>query len=53
MGVSLPSRRVVGVLDEFVALHGRPAAVRIDNGPKVDIGLSNVTHACTGGSSRT
>ena len=37
MGVSLPGRRVVGVLDEFGALHGRLAAVRIDDGPKVDM----------------
>jgi hypothetical protein len=32
MGLSLPSRRVVRVLNELVALHGRPSAVRIDNG---------------------
>jgi hypothetical protein len=31
MGVSLPSRRVVRVLNELVAVHGRPSAVRIDN----------------------
>ena len=31
-GVSLPSRRVVRVLNELVALHGRPSAVRVDNG---------------------
>ena len=37
MGASLPGRRVVGALDEFVALHGRLAAVRIDDGPKVDV----------------
>lgn len=34
MGVSLPSRRVVRVLNELVALHGRPVAVRVDNGPE-------------------
>ena len=34
MGVSLPSRRVVRVLNELVALHGRPTAVRVDNGPE-------------------
>jgi putative transposase len=34
LGVSLPSRRVVRVLDELVALHGRPVAVRVDNGPE-------------------
>jgi putative transposase len=32
MGVSLPSRRVVRVLNELVAIHGRPTAVRVDNG---------------------
>jgi len=34
MGVSLPSRRVVRVLTELVALHGRSTAVRVDNGPE-------------------
>jgi putative transposase len=34
IGPSLPSRRVTRVLDELVALHGRPAAVRVDNGPE-------------------
>ncbi|MEZ5289828.1 MAG: IS3 family transposase [Vicinamibacterales bacterium] len=34
MGVSLPSRRIVRVLNELVALHGPPAAVRVDNGPE-------------------
>ena len=34
MGVSLPSRRVVRVLNELVVLHGRPTAVRVDNGPE-------------------
>jgi len=34
MAVSLPSRRVVRVLNELVALHGRPTAVRTDNGPE-------------------
>jgi DNA-binding LytR/AlgR family response regulator len=34
MGVSLPSRRVVRILTELVALHGRPSAVRVDNGPE-------------------
>jgi putative transposase len=34
MGVSLPSRRVVRVLNELVAVHGRPTAVRVDNGPE-------------------
>jgi putative transposase len=34
MGVSLPSRRVVRILNQLVALHGRPSAVRVDNGPE-------------------
>jgi putative transposase len=34
MGVSLPSRPVVRVLNELVALHGRRTAVRVDNGPE-------------------
>jgi putative transposase len=33
-GVSLPSRRVVRVLTELIAVHGRPTAVRVDNGPE-------------------
>ena len=32
IGPSLPSRRVVRVLNELVALHGRPSAVRVDKG---------------------
>ena len=34
MGLSLPSRRVTRTLDELVAVHGCPAAVRVDNGPE-------------------
>jgi len=34
MGLSLPSRRVIRVLDELVAVHGCPSAVRVDNGPE-------------------
>ena len=34
VGPSLPSRRVVRVLGDVVAVHGRPTAVRIDNGPE-------------------
>lgn len=30
---SLPSARVIRVLDELEAVHGRPQAVRVDNGP--------------------
>jgi len=33
-GASLPGRRVIAVLEELVTLHGRPAAVRVDNGPE-------------------
>src|SRR5262249_36965978 len=33
-GTSLPSRRVTAVLDELVAVHGRPQALRVDNGPE-------------------
>ena len=36
MGVSLPSRRVVGARNKLLAVHGRPqAAVRVDNGPEL------------------
>jgi len=34
MGMSLPSRRVVRVLSELVAVYGCPAALRMDNGPE-------------------
>lgn len=34
IGISLPSRRVVRVLEDLVMVHGRPAAVRVDNGPE-------------------
>ena len=34
MGVSLPSRQVVRILSELVAVHGRPTALRMDNGPE-------------------
>jgi len=33
-GVSLPSRRVVRVLDALVVVHGCPSAIRVDNGPE-------------------
>lgn len=32
---SLPSRRVTEVLDQLVALHGRPQALRLDYGPEL------------------
>jgi putative transposase len=34
MALSIPSRRVVRVLDELTAVHGCPAAIRVDNGPE-------------------
>ena len=34
MGVSLPSQRVTRTLDELVAMHGCPVAIRVDNGPE-------------------
>ena len=34
IGFSLPSRRVLVVLDELIALHGAPAGLRLDNGPE-------------------
>lgn len=34
VGLSLPSRRVVRVLEDLVAVHGSPVAVRVDNGPE-------------------
>jgi putative transposase len=33
-GVSIPSRRVIRVLEALVVLHGRPSAIRVDNGPE-------------------
>lgn len=33
-GTSLPSQRVIAVLEELIALHGPPAALRTDNGPE-------------------
>ena len=35
MGTSIPARRVILVLEELIALHGRPAAIRVDNGPEL------------------
>ena len=34
VGISLPSRRVVRVLEDLVTVHGSPVAVRVDNGPE-------------------
>jgi putative transposase len=33
-GTSIPSRRVIRVLDALVVVHGRPSAIRVDNGPE-------------------
>ena len=35
VGRSIPARRVIRVLEELIALHGRPAALRMDNGPEL------------------
>jgi putative transposase len=35
VAVSIPSARVIRVLDELVSVHGRPEAVRVDNGPEL------------------
>jgi len=34
IGFSLPSRRVIALLDQLVALHGAPTTLRMDNGPE-------------------
>lgn len=33
IGTSLPGARVAAVLDQLVAIHGAPRALRVDNGP--------------------
>jgi putative transposase len=35
VATSIPAMRVIRVLDELIAVHGRPAAVRVDNGPEL------------------
>ena len=35
VAMSLPSVRVIAVLDELVAIHGKPRALRTDNGPEL------------------
>jgi putative transposase len=35
VSTSIPSVRVIRVLDELVAVHGKPDAVRVDNGPEL------------------
>ena len=34
IGFSLPTRRVLALLEELIALHGKPEALRLDNGPE-------------------
>ena len=33
--MSLPSLRVISVLDDLIALHGATRALRVDNGPEL------------------
>jgi len=33
IGTSIPSARVIRILDNLIRLYGRPARVRVDNGP--------------------
>jgi putative transposase len=33
--ISIPSARVVRILEELITVHGRPAAFRVDNGPEL------------------
>ena len=35
IGTSIPASRVIRVLEELIALHGRPRAIRVDNGPEL------------------
>jgi putative transposase len=34
VGASIPAARVVRVLEQLIAIYGRPAALRLDNGPE-------------------
>jgi putative transposase len=34
IGTTIPSLRVIAVLEELIAVHGKPAAIRLDNGPE-------------------
>ena len=34
-GTSIPSSRVVRVMDQLIEVYGRPAAIRLDNGPEL------------------
>jgi putative transposase len=35
VGTSIPASRVIRVLSQLIALYGRPAALRLDNGPEL------------------
>ena len=35
VGTSIPSARVIRVLDDLIRLYGRPTRVRVDNGPEL------------------
>ena len=35
IGTSIPSARVVRVMEQLIDLHGRPSSVRLDNGPEL------------------
>ena len=35
IGTTLPSLRVIAVLEELIALHGTPQHLRVDNGPEL------------------
>lgn len=35
IGVSIPAARVIRVLEQLVELHGKPQALRLDNGPEL------------------
>jgi putative transposase len=35
IGTSIPSARVIRILDDLIRLYGRPARVRVDNGPEL------------------
>jgi len=35
IGTSIPSVRVIRLVEELVLLHGKPAALRVDNGPEL------------------
>ena len=35
VGTSIPSARVVRIMEQLIEVYGRPAAVRVDNGPEL------------------